>query len=154
MTATHASTLNGNVHGEFRHPVLAIPDYLRWMLENLDGRRRFAWSVWRLPDGVSFPDVDLRAFPREYLQCAGTRERMTVEVRRQEEPGAYRQYTIGRSDGGDDEPLDQVITWDKHSATIRRSEVFDAAQAYPVFLAYYETDGIPGEYRLRELNLG
>jgi len=94
----------------------------------------------------------MKRFPQEYLQCAGTRERMTVEVRRREADGAFRQYALARP--GVEAGGEEVIRWDAFETVVRSNEVFDAKAALPVFLAYFTEGNVPNEYPLRLLELG
>lgn len=125
---------------------------LLWMLESLDGSRRLAWSIWQTPPGVPLDRVNMKRFPQEYLQCAGTRERMTVEVRRREMDGVFRQYALGRT--GSEPGSEEVIRWDAFETVVRSNEVFDAEAAFPVFLAYYTAGCVPDDYPLRLLERG
>lgn len=121
------------------------------MVESLDGEKRYAWTLWRLPPGTPIDRVDARIYPTQYLQCAGTRERVTIEVRRDgsdgREPG---HFVVGRG-VGDGEQGDEVVRWDRHSTVVRSSEVFGSHQALSVLVAYYETDDVPPGHSLRPL---
>lgn len=66
------------------------------LLERMDGLDIFAVSLWALPEGKRLDDVDLKAWPKEYIQCAGSANRLTVEIRRVES-GTPHQFVIGRT---------------------------------------------------------
>ena len=156
MSHTHAATLNGTVSGEVTNPHRSELAELRWMVDSLDGVRRYAWTLWRLPQGTPIDLLDTRVYPTQYLQLAGTRQRMTIEIRRDGsdgmEPG---HYVVGRERGGTG-PADEageVIRWDKHSTVVRPSEVFTSDQALPVLVAYYQTDDVPPGHSLRAVHL-
>lgn len=103
------------------------------MLDVLDGSRRYAWSLWQTPPGASPDRVNMKWFPLEYLQCAGTRERMTVEVRRPEVDGVFRQYALARPSSA---PVgDEVIRWEAFETVVRSNEVFDVESAFPSSLS-------------------
>lgn len=150
---THAMTMNGHIHGELKDRFDSPDVLIRKSLSSLDGNRRFSLILWAIPSGVSFSKVDLRSEPKEYIQAAGSRERMTVEVRRIEE-GQPRQYVVGRDVlSPDEERVAEVIRWDGTETSVRPSEVLTADQGADVFVSYYATGWIPQTYRLRLLDL-
>lgn len=153
-TVTHAMTVNGRIHGELKDPFNPPEAQIRKSLALLDGSRRFSLILWAIPRGISFSKVDLGSEPKEYIQAAGSCERMTVEVRRIE-AGKPRQYVIGRSTpsgGGQHQP--EVIKWDGGIETVvSPSEVFTAEQAADLFVSYYATGWIPESYALRLLHV-
>lgn len=153
--ATHALTMNGRINGELKDPDDSPEGVIRKRLSSLDGRRRFSLMLWALPHGVAFDDVDIVNGPDEYIQTAGSRERMTIEIRRIEANGP-RQYVVGRSlpSRDDDEPAAELIEWDGGIQTIvHPSEVFCAHEAAELFVSYYATGWIPESYALRLLDV-
>lgn len=153
--ATHALTMNGRINTELKDPDDSPEVVIRKRLASLDGQRRFALMLWPLPNGVPFAEVDVVSGPEEYIQAAGSRERMTVEVRRIE-AGQPRQFVVGRdvTSRGDSEHQAEVIKWDGEIETIvRPSEVFSADQAADLFVSYYGTGWVPETYTLRLLDL-
>lgn len=148
---THALTMNGRIHGELKDPHDSVEALIEKRLTLLDGVQRYSLSLWQLPDGVPFDRVNLSRWPQEYIQAAGGRDRMTVEVRRHEDVG-YRQYVIGRSSAGDVmSPTMTSIIWDEVETPVLSTEVFTAAEAAGLFIAYYSTTRIPSAYVLRRL---
>ena len=145
------TTLNGSITGPVSSGLRSDVERLHWMLDNLDGSERYAWSLWQTPPGIPLDRVNLKRFPQEYLQCAGTHERMTVEVRRQEVDGAFRQYALRRP--GSEPGGEEVIPWDAYETVVHSNEVFDAKTAFPIFLAYYADGSTPDDYPLRLLEL-
>jgi len=149
---THALTMNGRIHGEVKDSVVSPEEVIRKTLMLLDGTDRYSLSLWRLPLGVRFDKVNLKKWPQEYIQVAGTRERMTVEVRRVEE-GVARHYVVGHTASGtDSETTEVVLPWNAHEVTVFASEVFDAIEASDIFVAYYATDWVSQDYTLRKLD--
>lgn len=150
---THALTMNGRISGELKDRFDSPEVLIGKRLSLLDGTRRFSLMLWALPPGVPLDHVDIASGPDEYIQSAGSRDRMTVEVRRLE-AGQPRQYVVGRDarpSGG--ENRDEVIKWDGIETTVRSSEVFTADQAADLFVSYYATGWIPHSYSLRLLDL-
>lgn len=152
MIATHAVTMNGSFSGELKNPELSIEDEIRRLLRSLNGVDIFAISLWELPSGKDLDQVNRKKWPAEYIQCAGTADRMTVEVRRLESKQSH-QFVIGSSAA--DTPATDVIQWDagRHSTKVRPSEVMTWEDAAELFIAYYETGEVPSRYHLRELSL-
>jgi len=152
MIATHAVTMNGTFSGELKNPDLSIEDEIRRLLGSLDGADVFAISLWKLPPGKDLDQVDRKRWPVEYIQGAGTADRMTVEVRRAASKHAH-QFVIGSSAAED--PATELIHWDagRHSTKVRPSEVMAWEEAAELFVAYFETGAIPPDYHLRELPL-
>ena len=151
-SVTHALTMNGRIHGELKDPFDAPEEVLKKRLALLDGTNRYSLSLWRLPGGVPFDRVDLAKWPQEYIQVAGSRERMTVEVRRYEDE-VLRQYVVGHAERCEPSIAEEVILWNGYEARVRANEVFDAAAAADLFAAYYATGSIPNAYSLRPLDL-
>ncbi|TCC36933.1 hypothetical protein [Kribbella sindirgiensis] len=150
---THALTMNGRVHGEVKDPDLLPREVIEQRLGLLDGVDRYSLSLWRLPVGVPFDRVDLAVWPQEYVQVAGSADRMTVEVRRPGDPGE-RQYVVGRAVPDNSGPAGEVvIRWNGCESRVYSYEVFSAAEAAEVFVRYYETGQVPDTFRLRALPL-
>jgi len=114
-SVTHALTMNGRIHGELKDPFDAPEEVLKKRLALLDGTNRYSLSLWRLPGGVPFDRVDLAKWPQEYIQVAGSRERMTVEVRRYEDE-VLRQYVVGHAERCEPSIAEEVIPWNGYEA--------------------------------------
>jgi hypothetical protein len=151
-TVTHAITVNGRIHGELWHPTQPLEDLIRRQMAHMDGTNTYSASVWRLPLDVPLDKVNCREWPQEYIQAAGSSERMTVEIRRLEDDGA-RQYVIGRSSEGDRRRRQVTIKWNAHEVKVFPNEVFTADEAAEAFIAYLSTDTVPETYSLRLLDL-
>ncbi|RPA06114.1 hypothetical protein [Gordonia sp. OPL2] len=102
-----------------------------------------------------WPD-DLSTDEREtslssFLQAGGSAAAMTLEVRRREPDGSYRQYIVGRPT---DRPADESTTSiqvGEHSYAVAPNECFTADQAGEIVIFYYRNDGVPEGSTLREL---
>jgi hypothetical protein len=127
---------------------------------HLDGKR--TWSeVWAsLPDPFDgdhrLPDIDFDHWPEEYIQAAGRRGRLTVEIRKSTAAG-FRQFVVGRPDGdrlarNTSVPTD-VVEWSDYSVTVFPHEVWTSASATPVFRHWFETGSLPTDLLLRELDI-
>jgi len=121
-------------------------------LGRMDGVAFYANLLWRLPPGKDIDQVSPETDAQEYLQCAGSAQAMTVELRRIID-GRSRHFVIGRPERRPDGPPSEVIRWDAFTTRIYPNEVFVAAEAAVLFTCYYETDDIPATYQLRELDL-
>jgi hypothetical protein len=152
-TRAYGVTVNGRLNMEVKakrsNP--PVPNEIAGFLDRLDGTTRFSVCLWELPEGTPFDRVKFDRWPLRYLQAAGTRDRMVVELRRDGEPGE-RHFVIGKSDTIETEPTEE-IQWDANRMHVYRVEVFTAAEAVPLFLSYWQTNDVPEGYRLRALDL-
>lgn len=148
MTTKVGSTTNGR-----SHMTTSTSKAMHYLipLGNLDGERMFAYSLWHYPADQDFYAVDKGAL-EEYLQTAGSADRLTVEIREAERQGGYAQYVLATA------PItgaaDQTIEWSNHTTQVHREEVFTADQAKELFKAYYETGTVPASVPRRRLHLG
>ena len=152
--ATHAITVNGRSTGELQGDRDLTPaEHLREVVSRLDGVAFYALCLWAMPPGQRLADVDLRRWPQEYLQAAGSQERMTLEVRRLVDDEPF-QYVLGHrvSDGAVAAP-DEVIHWNGHTTAVRTHEVFTGAEAADVFSHYLATGWVPEAIGVRHLRL-
>jgi hypothetical protein len=152
MTPTHVTCTNGAFWMELDDAYRPIPDQIARLLGILDGTERYSLLLWKLPEGADFRDVDLDD-ANEYMQCAGSADKMTVEVRRITDSGP-EQFVVGRPQGSA-EPEESAVTinWNKHHLVVAPNEVFAAPEAAALFVEYYETGWVPSSYSLRRLNL-
>lgn len=105
--------------------------------------------IYRIPDGALQGDT---ISPKEWIQTAGTADRLTVEVKLRGDDNVFRQYVVGRT-APDVDPttLSETIAFGDHTVKVRKSEVLNAEDAIGLFLYYYEHDQVPGGWALREL---
>ena len=128
---------------------LTEPDFL-------EGYKRYALVVWALPEGVDHVDD----VPRDsvalsnYMQCGGSTQAMTVEVRVTQEDGSYEHYVVARKPVADSDAW-TTITWvgNRMPVQVHPEEVFTGEQAAPVFRAYIEGGVIPPRELLRTLDI-
>jgi len=125
-------------------------DVLHRGLGLLDGVQNYAYMLWRIPPGVDFVDVDRSRYPEEYLQCAGSASRLTVEVRRATVTG-YEHLVIGKRDESSLAASTERVPWDHYEVEVRGNEVFSASEAFEVFRRYLEGASIDEAYTLRPL---
>ncbi|MFK4789521.1 hypothetical protein [Microbacterium sp. ZW T5_56] len=117
-------------------------------LSRLDGTER--WAIILDADG-GVPNTDVAQL--RYIQCAGSAERMTVEVCL---PGASVpgfvaiQSVVGRHVSVA-QPIDQTISLPSVEVTVAAHEVFDAAAAAELFDAFFLADDLPPGFALRPL---
>jgi hypothetical protein len=146
-------TVNGRTHWELKkrpgNP--PVTDEIARILDRMNGMSAFSVNLWELPADTSFDRVKHDQWPVRYLQAAGHRDRMTVELRRDGEAGS-RHFVVGKSDTIETRPSEE-IRWDTFATHVYQVEVFTAAEAVPLFLSYWQTNELPHGYRLRSLNL-
>jgi hypothetical protein len=137
-----ATSGNGRIHMEFTDGEAAI----RRRLNVLDGTTKYAYSLWKCPPGVEFDHINLKKWPTDYLQTAGSRDRMTVELRRTDTPqGVPSHVVLGRPGTSIPEvPQMETIEWDQFEVVVMAHEVFSADEAYDAFVAYLEDQTLSG----------
>ena len=128
---------------------LTEPDFL-------EGYKRYALVVWALPEGVDHVDDGPRdsVALSNYMQCGGSTQAMTVEVRVTQEDGSYEHYVVARKPVADSDAW-TTITWvgNRMPVQVHPEEVFTGEQAAPVFRAYIEDGVIPPRELLRTLDI-
>ncbi len=151
---THVIQINGNSRGPLVDIFRPYPDQIRASVNNMDGAKFWALSLWRAPEGADL--LEDIPFSENYIQCAGSAQALTVELRAVDASGVAHQYVIGKP--GDPQAGDpsEVIPWDdgRRSTRVYPNEVFTADEAADIFYAYFLTDTIPTTYQRRELPLG
>jgi len=148
---THAFTINGRTRMDVTDSQLQSPaEIIRDRLSRLNGKELYSLGIWSLPRGVPLDQVSWQTWPQEYMQVAGSREHMTLEIRRFGDGDAC-QYVVGRPPVGVEAEV--VIPWDAHEARVFANEVLDAAEAAELFTAYYHTHDVPETCHLRLLVL-
>lgn len=141
-----ASTINGHMDG----PAESEAELgFAHVLGRMDGTGLFAYALWQYQDGVHFDDVDIDAVSDEYLQCAGSADALTVELR-EKSGGDYDHWVLATA------PItgtpNRTITWDDDFSTeVHAEEVFTSGQAAPLFEEYYRTGTIPDSVPRRPL---
>lgn len=150
---THIRQFDGFQRGPLIDSIRPYPDQIRYSLNTMNGDSSWGYSLWRAPEGADL--LDDIPLSEEYIQCAGSAEAMTVEVRVLGSDGAARQYTVGKPGDAPSEEPTEVIPWDggRHHVTVHPHEVFTADEAADVVYAYFLTDRVPEPYLLRELDL-
>jgi len=150
---THIDQMNGRTRGALLDDLRPYPEEIRFILHRMNGSSFWAWSLWRAPEGADL--LKSIPFSEEYMQCAGTAEALTIEVRRLDPDGTAHQYTIGKPGGDRTGEPTEVSHWDegRHSITVYPHEVFTADEAAVVFSTYFLTDDVSQPYELRELDM-
>jgi hypothetical protein len=148
----HMVTLSGRSHYDLESTLEESQEFLGRVLSRLDGTERYSLVLGPLPPGRAIDQIDLNTWrPPEYLQCAGSSEAMTVEIRTGF-GGEAKQYVVGRSETHTGEP-DTDIPWNGYVSSVYPDEVFDADQAIELFAYYLVHATVPPDYSLRCLDL-
>jgi hypothetical protein len=143
--------MNGRISSQLLSPG-GQEDEIRRRVALLDGSQRYSLSLWAVPEGVPFDRVDLRSWPEQYIQAAGSHERMMVEVRSVVDDVA-QQYVVGTGDAGRPGEAKETISWNGCETAVAAGEVFDSAEAGELFVSYYRSGRVPESYSLRPLRL-
>jgi hypothetical protein len=144
--------MNGRIHGELKDALDPNDVLLRRRLGLLDGNRRYSLSLWELPPETPFDRVDLGRWPTEYVQAAGSRDRLTVELRRTENSGPC-QYAVGRAVSDPEAQPAVSLPWDGVTTTVLPNEVLDVEEAAAIFVRYLRDKELPEGFALRRLDL-
>ena len=145
----HMITLNGASHYDLESTLAHSRDLVSRLLSRLDGKERYSLVLGPLPAGQGLADVDVKKWPIEYIQSAGSSEAMTVELR----DGLAHQYVVGRTSQKRSEQPDVDIPWDDFVTTVYEDEVFDADEATVLFAHYLAHGSVRSDYALREIGL-
>lgn len=147
---SHITQRNGSSRMVLTDDIRPFPEQIRFSLERMNGTTFWAWSLWRAPEGANL--LASLPFSDEYMQCAGSAQALTIEVRIVGSDGTARQYTVGKPNGTTDGALTKSISWDdgRHSTKVYPHEVFTAEEAADVFYAYYLSNAVDDPYVLRE----
>lgn len=126
----------------------------------LDGKRRFAIIVERIPEGMTA--TDLGSIPPEssnYIQSAGSAEAMIIEIRESHGDGTYTQFRVLREPVADENEW-AVISWkfgpsasDINEETVHPEEIFTGEQAAEVYRAYMERNELPAPELRRVIDI-
>jgi hypothetical protein len=145
--------LNGRINSEVTSYDLTPEDEIRRRIALLDGVDRFSWNLWSLPDGVPFDRLDLRSWPQEYIQAAGSPDRMMVEIREIADV-LPRQLVLGHgTEAADSQGVPkEIVRWNGCETTVRSHEVFEASEVAELFVAYYRTGDVSADYTRRPLD--
>ena len=144
--------MNGRTWGDAQPLERGGGDDIGRMLSRFDGTKAFSLLLWKLPPGKRLDDVkspDEEA--NEYIQCAGSADRMTCEVRRLR-GGKYEHLVLGHATNGENPGNQETIRWDDVETLVAPNEVFSADEAAELFLSYYRTGCVPSKYVLRPLS--
>ncbi|WP_337954309.1 hypothetical protein [Mycobacteroides abscessus] len=150
MTGTTRGTIRSWM-SEFREE---IPHAISYNINALGADGGFddihtSYRIYRIPDGMQQGD---KISPTEWIQTAGTAERLTVEIKKQDSDGIYRQYVVGRSGGAEEQDETESIQFGDFELPVRPSEVLTAADAIDLFLEFYDYNAIPPVWHLRPLS--
>ncbi len=128
-------------------------DELRRRVHLLDGVTRYSLSLWKLPEGVAFDDVDLATWPQEYLQAAGRQDRFTVEERRIAQ-GDVHHFVVGHLKRSAESPVpEETIVWNGCETVVGAGEVFALDEVADLFVSYYLHGRLTAGHSLRRIEL-
>lgn len=149
------SVANGKFSSELNGNYRALTDQIRHELGLLDGKKKVSYLIYYVPDEAGWPDApgfDESKYDDVHLQSAGNAQQMVIEVRRLEDDGEYHQYAVGRAEPDASNEL-VGVHYSSYTLTVPRSEVFTADEATPIYYEYFQTQTLPEDLSLRELDL-
>jgi hypothetical protein len=150
---THALAVNGRTWMEIQSIEKGEENDLTKLMSRVDGSKIYSLILWKLPDGKSIDQTSPKRDATEYMQCAGSADRMTVEVRRLKGK-KFEHFVVGRApnNGGNPEKR-ETIHWESVETVVAPNEVFSSAEAAELFRSYYRTGWVPSSYVLRPLSI-
>ncbi len=82
-----------------------------------------------------------------YIQCGGSKQACTVEIRIYEHDGSYRHYAVGQKNGAESETTVQM----SHGAVrVEQREVLTHWEAIELFKCFFAGEDIPPTFIMRE----
>lgn len=112
------------------------------------GDTNTSYRIYQIPEGAKQGD---NISPKEWIQVAGTADRLTVEAKFFSKYGLYRQYVVGRKEARTEQAETESIQFGEHQIPVRPSEVLTAAEAIQLFLYFYDNNRVEAGWHLREL---
>jgi hypothetical protein len=85
----------------------------------------------------------------DYIQCGGSKERCTVEMRRFHDLG-YTHYVLGRAGGSD---RLTSVPMSNGGVKVQENEVFRHWDAIDLFKRFFASDDFPDDIIFREIKL-
>ncbi|WP_157103732.1 hypothetical protein [Nocardia harenae] len=146
---THRMTYSDRLR-VFLGPGEAVAGYLR-PLRGLDGKRRYALNLARLPMPLRATGItlaDSTAFGGNFVQCLGAADALTLELCRTGEGGPPRHYVLGLPGPRTGAPS-VPIACGAADRYVHADEIFTAAHAAEVFTEYFHSGGVPAGFQLR-----
>lgn len=135
----------------FVGPGETIDSFLR-PLRRLDGFHRYSVNMTRLAEPMRPADIDpaISSAPgQEYLQCTGSADALTLEMRTSV-GGTPQRFALGLSGERIGPPdVDVPVPVGVPAPRVYPDELFTAEQAAEIFTAYFETDAVPSHLQLR-----
>lgn len=117
-------------------------------LERMDGEDLHSLVLWHYPADEEFASPD---YLDQYLQCAGTAERLTIEFRYTRSDGTYVHFVLCREEPEGDET--SAIHPRYPSIQVYPEDVWTAAEAAPIFDYYAREVMIPDWVLGREIDV-
>jgi hypothetical protein len=118
-------------------------------LQGLNAGSDTSCVLWAIPCGKEFLDVDYSQIGT-YLQCAGTANKLTIEMRVGQAETAHH-YVLGRK--GDPRALEraELVESELGGVMVFPNEIFNVEEAVGIFQYYYWHDTAPEDCELRPL---
>ena len=84
---------------------------------------------------------------RGYVQAAGARLRMTVELRQYDASGNFRHFVLGRTSS---EVTDASVNTAAGTIRLKSNEILTAQDALMIFRSFFDDVAVPPGYLVRE----
>lgn len=144
----HAELIDGRFRRIFPGARWTASERLAMDLDRMNGAKRFALALWRLPRAADRRVLDDRWDADNYIQCAGGPDQFVIEVRRPTGDG-LEHLVVGHSD------TDQRVMVDvrrgEHVSNVHAGETFTRDEVFEIMLHYIEHEAIPSRLASRRL---
>lgn len=117
-------------------------------LSRMDAEKFFSFCLWHYAEGSEFVAPTSLA---NYLQTAGSADRLTVELRETGADGSHTHWVLGRAAVTGTES--EAVAWNGRTTHVHPEEVWTAEQAAPLFEQYSAERTVPDWVNRRVLDL-
>jgi hypothetical protein len=124
-----------------------IPGQIAAGIKRLGTKGYTSYSIYPIADDVPYDEFP---YPDEWIQTSGSGDRLTVEIRRRDDDGVYRVYTVGHGGTTDDQALSETIANGENEYAVAPTEVLSSGDAITLFQHYYDHHAVAPGWRVRE----
>lgn len=154
---THIQMTNGGSTSVLLDSIRPYEEQIRFVIKRMDGMKLWAYCIWRVPEGLE--TLNPKTWDNgqeEYLQCAGSADALTIELRVLDGDGAAHQFVLGKEAATPTGEPTEEISWSngEYKVKVYPHEVFSAEEAGDAFCDYYKNGmEMAGPYVVREITL-
>lgn len=144
----HVELIDGRFRRIFPGARWTASERLVMDLSRMNGAKRFALALWRLPRAADRRLLDDRWDADNYIQCAGGPDQFVIEVRRPT-GDELEQLVVGHPDTDPSVMVD--VRRGEHVSNLHAGETFTRDEVFEIMLHYIEHEAIPSGLASRRL---